>query len=366
MNDKTRTAIPWKKRIIFILFNLVLMLIVLFIGGEIFVRSKGHKPFTKQKHEVQVEPGGKYFQKDTDLGYTHLPGKFKITLKKKLTFVTTHRKDTLRITHPRGQDADFAGKEKIWILGCSITHGWCLNDNETYPWLLQESIPQYEIVNFGVSGYGTVHSLIQLQKALKTMPKPKLVILTYAAFHDSRNSFSPARRRIVSAWNFLGPITQPYASLDKKGRLQLHRADKVVYSPWPLARVSALVNYLEEKHIAKESDQNPYFFRISRALIKRISNICKKEGITMIVAGIKEKNSRMRRMLRIYKDRKIPGVDISVDLSKKEHNFLPIDGHPSALAHRKYAEKLFLFLKGNGFLNSTPAGANASGRQPSR
>lgn len=362
MNHKTKTPIPWKKRIIFILFNLFLMVVILFIGGEIYVRSKGHKPFTRPKPDIQVEPGGKYFQKDTELGYTLLPGKFNVTIKEKLSFVTTHRKDTLRITHPVEQDADFVGKEKIWILGCSITHGWCLNDNETYPWLLQEKIPQYEIINFGVSGYGTIHSLIQLQKALKTMPKPKLVILTYASFHDTRNTFSTIRRRIVSAWNFLGPLTQPYASLDKQGKLQLHRADKVVYSPWPLARVSALINYLETKYIVQESRKTPHF-EISKALVKKIYKICKKEGISMIAAGIKENQKKMQRMLNFCEKRKIPNVDISVDLSKKEHNFLPIDAHPSALANRKFAKKLFLFLKENNYLNLSPDTPTPSANQ---
>ena len=365
MNDKTKTTIPWKKRIIFILFNLFLMLVILFIGGEIYVRSKGHRPFEITKPDIRVEPGGKYFQKNRDLGYTHLPGKFKITIQEKLTFVTTHRKDTLRITHPVEQDVDFASKDKIWILGCSITHGWCLNDNETYPWLLQEKIPQYEIINFGVSGYGTIHSLIQLQKALETMPKPKLVILTYASFHDTRNAFSTVRRRIVSAWNFLGPLTQPYASLDKQGKLQLHRADKVVYSPWPLARVSALINYLEVKYITQEIRRTP-FFEISRALVKRIYDICKKEGITMIVAGIKENQNKMLRMLKFCEKQKIPNVDISVDLSKKEYNFLPIDAHPNALANREFADKLFRFIKENNFLNLSPTTPTPSANQQSQ
>jgi hypothetical protein len=365
MNEKTKTTIPRKKRIGFILFNLFLMSGILFIGGEIYVRSKGYKPFSRSKPDIRVEPGGTYFQKDTDLGYAHLPGKFKVTIEGKLTFVTTHRKDTLRITHPVEQDADFAGKEKIWILGCSMTHGWCLNDNETYCWLLQEKIPEYEIINFGVGGYGTIHSLIQLQKALKTMPKPKLVILTYASFHDTRNTFSTTRRRIVSAWNFLGPLTQPYASFDKQEKLRLHRADKVAYSPWPLARVSALVNYLETTHIAKESRKTPHF-KISKALVKRIYHICKKEGIPMIVAGIKENKNKMRRMLKLCEKREIPNVDISLDLSKKEYNFLPIDAHPNALANRKFAEKLFLFLKENNFLNPSPATAAPSATQRSQ
>lgn len=341
------------------------MFVILFVGGEIYVRSKGHKPFERFKPDIRVEPGGKYFKKDPDLGYTHLPGKFKITLKKKFTFATTHRTDSLRLTHPVEQDINFTDKEKIWILGCSITHGWCLNDEETYPWLLQEKIPQYEIINFGVSGYGTVHSLIQLQKSLETMPKPRMVILTYASFHDTRNTFSTVRRRIVSAWNFLGPLTQPYALLDKQGKLQLHRADKVVYSPWPLARVSSLINYLEKKYISQESKKTPYF-KISGGLIKKVYNICKKEGITMIVAGIKENRNKMKRMLKLCDKLKIPNVDISVDLNKKEHTFLPIDGHPSALAHQKYTQKLFVFLEENNFLDPLSTASPSSDKKLSR
>jgi len=37
---------------------------------------------------------------------------------------------------------------------------------KTFPWLLQERFPQYEVVNFGLNGYSTVQSLIQLREAL--------------------------------------------------------------------------------------------------------------------------------------------------------------------------------------------------------
>jgi hypothetical protein len=361
LTSKIKSTVSIGKRIIFILFNLFLMFILLFIGGEIFVRIKGHHPLKRSRPEILVEPGGKYFQKDKDLGYTHLPGVFKITLKKTYSFVTTHRQDTLRITHPVEQDSVYAPKEKIWILGCSVTHGWSVNDNETYSWLLQEKLPQYEVLNFGVSGYGTIHSLIQLQRALKTMPKPKLVILTYASFHDTRNTFSRLRRRIVSQWNFLGPVTQPYASLDPKGKLVIHHADRVAYTPWPLASISALVNYLEEKSIAHESVKIPHH-AVSKALVKRIGKICKKESISLIVAGIKDNNRKMMKNLLNYCSKLgIPNVDISVDLDNKTYNNMPIDAHPNALAHRLYAEKLFSYLEEHRFL---PLDSEAAPSEP--
>lgn len=86
----------------------------------------------------------------------------------------------------------------------------------------------------------------------------------------------------------------------------------------------------------------------------------------MIAAGIKENQKKMQRMLNFCKKQKIPNVDISVDLSKKEHNYLPIDAHPSALANRKFAKKLFLFIKENNFLNPSPTTPTSSANQQSR
>jgi len=344
-------SFSWKRRILFILFNLFFLVILGFLGGEIYLRIKGYKPFSNTKPDIKVEPGGKYFQKDDDLGFTHLPGKFKVTLKNEFSFVTTHRKDTFRITHPVEDDVKYKDKEKIWMVGCSVTHGWSINDHETYSWLLQEKIPQYEVINFGVSGYGTIHSLIQIKKKLKTMQKPKMIILTYGTFHDNRNTFSPLRRRVVARWNFLGPMTQPYAMWDMKGKLVIHKAKNVIYKPWFLSDYSALVNYFEKKHIAYKSGKIPHHL-VTRLLIRKIFGVCKREGIRLVVIGIKENATKgMADILKYCGQYNIPNVDISVDLGRKEHNNLPYDAHPSALANKKYARRLLEFLKQKDFLN---------------
>ena len=86
----------------------------------------------------------------------------------------------------------------------------------------------------------------------------------------------------------------------------------------------------------------------------------------MIVAGIKENQNKMLRMLKFCEKQKIPNVDISVDLSKKEYNFLPIDAHPNALANREFADKLFRFIKENNFLNLSPTTPTPSANQQSQ
>ena len=50
-----------------------------------------------------------------------------------------------------------AGNKMVPVLvaaGCSFTFGWGVDDDHTWPWLLKENLPGYEVVNIGTNGYG--------------------------------------------------------------------------------------------------------------------------------------------------------------------------------------------------------------------
>src|SRR4028119_231643 len=120
-------------------------------SAEIVLPVAGYKPWRIENLDVAVEPKGNFFTKDSELGYKHLPGKFKVILNGNYSFNATHLNNSLRITHPLNTYNQFSKKPEIWIFGCSFTYGWSLNDRETYPWLLQDKLPKYGIVNFGRS-----------------------------------------------------------------------------------------------------------------------------------------------------------------------------------------------------------------------
>ncbi len=172
--------------------------------GEAVVRSQGYAPWPPPV-PPQVEPGGRLFRADAALGYTHLPGRYAVTRPGGYRFHMTHRQDTLRVTQPAARYAGAGSRPQVWVFGCSFTHGWSVNDDQTYVWRLQRRFPEYEFVNFGVSGYGTLHSLIQLRAALATR-RPALVLLAYASFHDVRNTYLRQRRKEASPWRTLGPL----------------------------------------------------------------------------------------------------------------------------------------------------------------
>ena len=309
--------------------------------AEIVLRVAGYKPWQIPNVDVAVEPKGNFFTKDSELGYKHLPGKFKVTLNGNYSFNATHLNNSLRITHPLNTYNQFSQKPEIWIFGCSFTYGWSLNDSETYPWLLQEKLPKYEIVNFGVNGYGTLHSLIQFKEALKQANKPKIAVIAYARFHNRRNTLLRSRRKEVVAWKKLGILFHPDARLNGENNFTYSMA-KIEYREFPLMRVSALSHFLEVIY-NKFFEENYYrSHEVSKAIIEEFNRVAEAKGVKLVVVGI---NSGSAKMLQELSQEGIPTADISVDLKIPANNNLPHDSHPSAIANRQYAEKLEGFLQ---------------------
>lgn len=334
-----------KTRAVFFIYCFCLIILFIFFA-EILLRKKGYEPWHSEAGSVVIEPGNKFVVEHPVLGYIYLPGKFKITLNGASCFNATHSSNGLRVTSSADYCKEPVLKDEIWIFGCSFAYGWGLSDNETFPWLLQEKLPKFEIVNFGTFGYGTIHALFQFKEAIIKRHKPRVIILTYASFHDERNVFMRKRRKTVVVWRGLGNLSQPYARLSYDGKLDYGMA-KAGYHDFFLSRYSSFANWLENRFNIIEN----YFShsrQISRAIIKELSVLCKANEIELVVAGIIS-DPLTRNMLKYCAEEGISTVDISVDMNNKENKL--DDGHPNFIANKKYANKLFNFLHNTTFKN---------------
>ncbi len=305
---------------------------------------KGLHPWIVQPTDfVKVEPPGSYQTTHPTLGYITKGGEYTITLPGPYSFKTTYLANGLRITHPLNTYSEKRKKE-LWIFGCSYTQGWTLNDEETYPWLLREKLRDYEVVNFGVIGYGTTGSLIQLREALARGARPALVILSYASFHDIRNTLPRTWMKIrltAGPGPTWGRVMLPYA------RLSRDNTPEILYQPFEyrpelLLRYSALANFLDDTY-NQYLEKTYHSLGVTQALIEEFSSLCKANGIEFVLAGIFF-DQPTQAMLEHFKEKGIETVDISVDLSRKENTNLPYDIHPSAIANKEYARKLEVFL----------------------
>ena len=309
---------------------------------EVGARVAGYQPWSIRRADIVVEPGQTFYQSHPSLGYRHLPGHFKVTLSGSYVFTATHHASTLRITQPLATLNQQSAAQDIWLFGDSITYAWSVNDEESYPWLLHEKLPGYRVVNFGVNGYGTVHALIQLREALSQQPRPQLAIVTYASWHDPRNTFIRLRRKMLLPASHLGPLHQPYARLIADGKIEIVN-DSLVYREFPLMRYSAFMHAVEEAYNSYE-ERHARSHEITKLLFKEIIDLCKARAIPVIIVSVTS-DPLTTDLLNYCASQGAKTIDISVDLTIKENNNLPFDSHPSAAAHRQYAEKLASFLR---------------------
>jgi hypothetical protein len=331
-----------RKTLIFGLVSVTLTAMLTLAAAELLARLMGIHPLAKADLQIQVTPGGRLFTPHPTRGYAQLPGAFVVTLPDGYSFTLTHLPSGLRITHPLATYTDTRSKLEIWIMGCSFTHGWSLNDQDTYPWLLQARLPEYEVVNYGVEGYGTLHTLLQLREALTTQRPPRIVVYAYASLHDERNTFLRNRRKTIAPWNRLGFLLQPYVRLDRHGHLRSAVAT-VEYTDLPLMRYSAFVHSLE---MAYNRLEETWFHshQASQRLLLEMAELATQYRVEFILATIGE-DVRTREMLAFAQAHGLMGVDISVDSSHPEYTNQPHDSHPSALANAHYAERLEAFLR---------------------
>jgi hypothetical protein len=93
----------------------------------------------------------------------------------------------------------------IITTGCSFTFGHGVNDQDTWPWLLQEKLPTYEVINVGVMAYGTDQALMAAERQVLSSPHhTTAVVLGLADFQIERNRSS--QRWLVFAYPFAKPF----------------------------------------------------------------------------------------------------------------------------------------------------------------
>ena len=72
------------------------------------------------------------------------------------------------------------------VLGDSYTFGDQVSDNETYPYYLLQMLPNTEVINFGIHGYGNDQMLLYLKEE-GVKYSPDVVILGFVGDDMNRN-----------------------------------------------------------------------------------------------------------------------------------------------------------------------------------
>lgn len=327
-----------KKTLSFYLLSFLIFVLISTAFCELVLRISGYHPNTNTEKKISVS-GGSLFIKDSVLGYTTFPGSFEITLPSGYVFTITNDSSGNRITYPDAKTNSNDGVS-IGLFGCSYTHGWSLNDSQTFAWKLQSKMPQFDITNYAKSGYSNVQTYMQLLQLYKENRMPSIVIVIYASFHNERNTSSARWRKNLVTFNKLGPLHHPVAYL-RKDSLKI-KQQKLIYKPILLSRILVTANLLDDV-MNQLTENKEHQDDVTKRLFIEMNQLINSAGSTLLVAGI-TKDKTTKSMLQFLETKGINTADISIDLSLPGYTNEPYDSHPSSKANNRYAKKLVDFI----------------------
>lgn len=180
----------WRRRIVAMLVGLLvslsLIVVLDYAWGRIRVRLPNHIQFQWPNDLREPHPKLGYVFKPNAVGH-HLA-----YTSQGVIYDVTYTIDNLgrRVTPDPSTSAD---DHFIAFFGCSLTFGVGVEDDETLPSQIAESIPDAAVYNYGVDGYGTANVLMTFEA--RDLPKEikfskGIGIYTFVRHHPWRNTGS--------------------------------------------------------------------------------------------------------------------------------------------------------------------------------
>jgi hypothetical protein len=319
-----------KKKLVFFLLTFLLLLGTSLTLCEIALRSLGYGPWSYQSYyanePVMHEP-------DADLGWRNRPGEYVFPPYApegefiRMTFLA----DGSRVTGP-GQPA--SGPE-VLLIGCSLTQGRGISDDETYGWKLQARFPGRGFRNFGTAGYGTYQSLLMLERVLRKAPTPEMVIYGFIEHHELRNVAAPEWLELLAAYQRGRDVKLPYALLGHDGRVVRHQS--VRYPEMPVRERLASVALAERVMnrllgASRKRDKT----RVTEELLLEMNLLARGRGARFGVVLFDASDSARAHYVRFLGDHDLEFADCVFPRSPQME--VPGEGHPSGAMNSLYAQ----------------------------
>jgi lysophospholipase L1-like esterase len=243
-------------------------------------------------------------------------------------------------------------KRRIAVLGDSFVFGYGgVEYGRRFTELLEDTLPNTDVINFGVPSYSTDQEYLQLER-IGTSVDPDVVLLCVYA-NDYVQCFQ----------SYAPDIGRPkgYFSLEKS-ELTFHpptltwfyRASQASYLIGEIDRRLRITRHQYEstgrEMLVPEHDRPAVFFH----LLERIKHICDTRGVALKLAYIPARYERRRNVLqdlladwstRTY----VPYLDIASTAAFEDHaarkiNYFKVDQHLNELGHAQVARAMHDFL----------------------
>ena len=238
--------------------------------------------------------------------------------------------------------------EELWFFGESFTFGWGVEDDEPYPALIQKKLPNIFVSNFSHNGYGNLQYVIQLLEAVQNgVSKKTTAVFVYSDFHTLRNGRRAWHlERVGVDATFSAPAALEFRPVGQNCLQGLRRKWQLPERKF-LTREEAgegeptypalgfLLGITNELHCMVD---------ITKQIFTRLRDISLAHGITPVFAY--HNALSLDPVVEYVRQLGYKMVDLTVDPAEPDMTFAPVDGHPSAKAHRYYADAFVRQFKG--------------------
>lgn len=233
--------------------SLVIILIMLLI-------SEGILQLTQKPHQQQysVAPTGNqynFYKFDEHLGWANAPAMHGVFKREEFEFPIQINELGMRNTPVKVKQDD--NRLRIAFLGDSFVWGIGVSDNQRFTDIVGNH-PEVESLNFGVSGYGPVQYLLQIEEVIKF--KPNIVFLSFCLSNDFMDNVHHRRYGYF----------KPYFILDDKNNLRL-KGYPTKYTDENFGWKSTHENWVLK---------NSILLRLSRRLWQRVTDRFTDMGLT--------------------------------------------------------------------------------------
>jgi len=297
-------------------------------------RIMPYKISYKAKREQAEVIADRRFEEDPILGYRTIPGAHTVSFRiggKTLVTREIVGADGYRTTALN--PSDYLGKPELWFFGGSYTWGYSVNNDQTFPWLIQKSVPGWRIRNLAGAGYSNLHAMLQLETAIRNGGRlPEIAVFIFDYSQPARNAGSPSWLSVLHS--------APTAGLNSIGpTMPVYRYPRALINPEGNFSIE-YVPLVEKSWKGKADFTDSYMTEISKIIFYRILKLCSSHGVKPVF--VLQGGSLNDPIVKYASEIGFEVHDISIDFKAdngKYRNF-PFDSHPSPLAHLEYYKRI--------------------------
>jgi lysophospholipase L1-like esterase len=231
-------------------------------------------------------------------------------------------------------------KPRIAVLGDSFIWGMHVRTEERFTDQLQSSLPDWEVINLGVSGYGTDQELLVARKYLPRIA-PDLVFLMFCVANDFEDNASNA----VNKGYYKPYFIVQNGALELRG-IPVPKALGYFIREHPAIHVSYLLRRLESFYFQCRNPEIVNDYSPTRELIAAVRECAEQQGARFAV-GLTQRSGPSLELMKHLDRQRIPYVEVATDLCYRR-----LGWHWTPAGNRIVADKVLQFLREQNLIDS--------------